>query len=165
MPATEQRRVFAEGPLVVDGVGLPFYQRRKVFAGAARTLTQDDSGALCQFSTAAGYAYTLPAITAENLGIWFDFLVTTTITTVGARAVCATGDFIFGSFIQSPDGTTLLAAHPANGTTHLAIDMNGTTTGGYSGDHYRLTAINATMWAVQGVGLATGTEATPFATS
>lgn len=165
MPATEQRRVFNEGPLHVDGVGLPLYQRRKVFAGAAKTLTQDDSGALCMFSTAAGYAYTLPAITAENIGMWFDFLITTTITSVAARTACTAGDFIFGSFIQSPDGTALLAAFAADGTTHLAISMNGTTTGGYAGDSYRLTAINATQWAIQGLGLATGTEATPFATS
>ena len=55
----------------------------------------------------------LPAITAENLGMWFDFLVTTTITSVGAKVITAASDYIFGSFIQSPDSTTLLAAHAA----------------------------------------------------
>jgi hypothetical protein len=138
---------------------------KRVIKNGAATLTAEESGALCMFSTAAGYTYTLPQITADNIGMWFDFLVTTTITSVGARTICATGDFLFGSIHQSPDGTALVAAFAANGTSHLAIDFDGTTKGGYSGDWYRLTAINTTQWAVQGFAIATGTEASPFATS
>ena len=163
--ALEQRRVFTSGPIHVDGFGTRIDQRGKVFSGAARTLDAADSGALCLFSTAAGYTYTLPAATAENIGVWFDFLITVTITSVAAKTICASGDFIVGSFFQSPDGTDAVAAHAFNGTTHVAISENGTTTGGYAGGSYRLTVINATQWAIQGLGLATGSEATPAATS
>ena len=37
-------------------------------AGSARTLLVGESGALCVFSTAAGQAYTLPAISARDVG-------------------------------------------------------------------------------------------------
>jgi hypothetical protein len=134
----------------------------RVVKNGAATLTADESGALCLFSTAAGYTYTLPAAAP---GLWFDFLITTTITSVAAKVICASGDFILGSFLQSPDGTDAVAAHAANGSTHVAWSANGTTTGGYAGDSFRLTAISTTQWVIQGLGLATGSEATPFATS
>ena len=137
--------------------------KRVVKTGGAATLTREDSGGLCVFSTAAGYAFTLPK--AEQ-GLWFDFVVSIDITSVAAKVLTASAtEFILGSFIQSPDGTALLAAHNANGTTIRSWNGNGTTTGGYAGDHFRLTAISSTVWVIQGVGLATGAEATPFATS
>lgn len=133
-----------------------------VFSGAAKTLTAEDSGALCLFSTAAGYTYTLPA---AAVGLYFDFLITTTITSSAAKVICTAGDFILGSFLQSPDGTDPVAAFAADGAADLAISMNGTTTGGYAGDWFTLTAISSTQWAITGFGLATGSEATPVATS
>lgn len=129
---------------------------------AAQVLTSEHNGALCVFAAAAGYTFTLPA---AQLGLWFDFVVEVTITSVGARTECASGDFLLGNFIQSTDGTYTSANHAANGTTHLAISMNGTTTGGLAGDWYRVHAISGTQWEIYGMGRATGTEATPFATS
>jgi hypothetical protein len=134
---------------------------RKVY-NAATTLTAADSGALCIFGTAAGYTYTLPAAAA---GLHFEFLVGITITSVAAKTICATGDFLLGNFIQSTDGTYTSASHAADGSTILAISMNGSTTGGLVGDWYRVTAISATQWYIYGMGRATGSEATPFATS
>lgn len=134
----------------------------RVIKNGAATLAAGESGALCVFSTAAGYTYTLPA---ARSGLWFDFLVTTTITSVGAKVICASGDFIVGSYLQIPDTAAQIAAHAANGSTHVSWNGNGTTTGGYAGESFRLTAISASQWAISGIGLATGTEATPFATS
>jgi len=165
MPAQEQIVIMQEGSRQLTPAGVGFFQQRKVFSGAAKILGAGDSGALCVWSTAAGYLYTLPAITADTVGIYFDFYVAIDITSVGAKVITATGDFIYGSFIQSPDSTTLLAAWNANGTTIVSWNGNGTTTGGYAGDFFRLTAWDATRWLIQGLGLATGTEATPFATS
>mgnify|MGYP001568121463 CR=1 FL=1 len=165
MAVLEQVARFTDGPQQTDAFGLMPWQRRKVFSGAAKILTAADSGALCLWTTAAGYLFTLPAITVENIGMWFDFNVHTTITSVGAKVITSSGDFLVGSFIQSPDSTTLLAAHAANGTTHVSWNGDGTTTGGYSGDFFRVTSINGTQWLIFGLGLATGTEATPFATS
>ena len=129
---------------------------------AAATLLASESGALCLFNLAAGFTYTLPAA-AE--GLWFEFWVTTTVTSVLDRVACATGDFFLGSFIQSTDGTYTTAAHAANGTTHLAWEGDGSTTGGLAGDWLRVHAISGSQWAVIGFGRATGSEATPWKTS
>lgn len=151
--------------LLMAAAGTTFapVQGRRVVKTAAATLTSKDSGALCLFNAASGVLYTLP--TAEG-GLFFDFLVTTTITSNSAKVITASAsEFIVGSFLQIPDTAAQIVAQAANGTTHRAWVGNGTTTGGYAGDSFRLTAISATQWAIQGIGLATGTEATPFATS
>lgn len=138
----------------------PLY--RKVY-NAVTTLTEADSGALCVFGTAAGYTYTLPTAVA---GMWFDFVVAVTITSSAAKVITASSaEFILGSFLQIPDTAAQAAAFNANGTTIRSWNGNGSTTGGYAGDWFRLTAISATQWVINGAGLATGTEATPFATS
>lgn len=135
--------------------------KRIVKTGAA-TLTAAESGALCLFNAAAGFTYTLPA---TAVGLWFDFLVTVTVTSVAAKVITPASSFIVGSFLQIPDTAAQIVAHAANGTTHVSWNGNGTTTGGYAGDRFRLTAISSTVWAIEGIGLATGSEATPFATS
>lgn len=140
----------------------PYMPLRPV-KNAATTLTEADNGALCVWSTAAGYLYTLPA---PVVGLWFDFVVTTTITSVGAKVLTdAATTFLVGSFLQFPDAAAQGAYFAANGTTHRSWNGNGTTTGGYAGDKFRVTCISATQWVIEGTGLATGTEATPFATS
>jgi hypothetical protein len=128
----------------------------------ATTLTTAHNGSLCLFDTAAGQLYTLPAA-AE--GLYFDFMVLVTATSLVHRVACASGDFLLGSFIQSTDGTYTSAAHAADGATHLAWEGNGTTKGGLIGDWLRVHAISATQWAVWGMGRATGAEATPFVTT
>jgi hypothetical protein len=134
---------------------------RKVYT-TATVLTAADSGALCIFSTAAGQIYTLPPAAA---GLWFDFNVAVTATSLVHRVVCTTGDFLLGTFTQSTDGTYTSALRAADGATHLAWEGNGSTKGGIVGDWLRVTAISATQWNVYGMGSATGAEATPFVTS
>lgn len=129
---------------------------------AAATLTRAESGAFCLFSTAAGYTYTLPDAEA---GLWFEFYVGVTITSVAAKVVTASGDFLLGNYIQSTDGTYTSASHLADGSTITSWNGNGSTTGGLVGDWLRVVAISGTQWSVYGMGRATGTEATPFATS
>ena len=129
---------------------------------AAATLTAGDSGALCLFNNATGFTYTLPD---AQPGLWFHFLVTTTVTSGVARIACASGDFLVGTIIQGSDGTYVPVGRTADGSTHLAWEGNGTTTGGITGDTIKVTAISTTQWAVEGYNSATGTEATPFKTS
>ena len=129
---------------------------------AAATLTAADSGALCLFNAAAGFTYTLPA---AQVGLWFDFLVTVTVTSSVDRIACASGDFLLGTILQGTDGTFTFGFQDANGSTHLAWEGNGTTTGGLKGDTVRVVAISDTQWAVSGINNATGAEATPFKTS
>lgn len=145
-----------------DLLGSPFYKTRPVYIGAAATISAEDSGALCVWSTAAGYTFTLPP---AQTGLWYDFLVQTTITSVAAKVICASGDFIVGTFVQGTDSTYTQNLQDANGSTHVAWSGNGTTTGGIKGDRFRLTAISSSQWLIEGLGTATGTEATPFATS
>jgi hypothetical protein len=129
---------------------------------AAATLTAADSGALCIFNAAAGFTYTLPAAAA---GLWFEFVVQTTVTSAVDRIACASGDFLLGTILQASDGTFVQVARTANGTTHLAWEGNGSTTGGIIGDWMIVTAISDSQWDIHGVNSATGTEATPFKTS
>ena len=129
---------------------------------AATTLTAADSGAICFFNSAAGDIYTLPSAAA---GLDFTFVVNVTITSNAAKIITAASQFLLGSFIQSTDGTYTSAAHAANGTDIRSWNGNGTTTGGLIGDWIRVCGISATQWGIWGMGRATGSEATPFATS
>jgi len=130
---------------------------------ATRKLTAKESGALCLFDRAAGVVYTLPA---PVIGMQFEFQTVTTITSNSAKVITdAATTFILGvvDIVLVGAATTLAAA--ANGSTHVAIASNGTTTGGVIGDRYRLTAISDTQWVIDGVVSGSGTLATPFATS
>jgi len=133
-------------------------------AAATRTLNRDESGSVLQFDSAAGVVYTLPT---PVIGMYFDFITTTTITSNAAKVITAdtASEFILGvcEVIGGTTETTLAAI--ANGSTHVAISSNGTTTGGAIGGRFRLTAISTTQWYIDGYVKGTGTVATPFATS
>jgi hypothetical protein len=130
---------------------------------ATRTLTAKESGALCLFDRAAGVVYTLPA---PVIGMQFEFMTTVTITSNAAKVITNSASvFLLGDvqMIIAGSATTLAAA--ANGTTHVAISSNGTTTGGVIGDRYRVTAISSTQWVIDGFVSGSGSLASPFATS
>jgi len=139
---------------VIDGVG------------ATRTLAPEESGALCLFDSATGVVYTLPTASAQTVGLTYEFLVKTTIASGAAKIITAdTSTFLVGAVVSANSGATTATAYPANGTTIRALSSNGTTTGGTIGDRYRVTCISSTLWAIDGQVVATGTTATPFATS
>jgi hypothetical protein len=140
----------------------PMAKRPVKIVGA--TLTKADSGAHCVFAATTVTTYTLPAAEA-GLNFRFSCEATAAGTADIFRIVCATGDFFIGSFVQSTDGTYTSATHKANGTTHLAWEGNGSTTGGLDGDWLEITASSDTLWRVYGMGRATGSEATPWKTS
>ena len=139
---------------------------RQVISGvgaATRTLLQSESGALCLFDRAAGIVYTLPA---PVVGMQFEFQTTVTITSNAAKVITSgAAIFLLGSvdIILNAAATTLAAL--ANGTSHVALSSNGTTTGGVQGDRYRVTCISATQWVIDGMVSGSGALATPFATS
>lgn len=138
---------------------------RQVISGAAatRTLLPSESGALCLFDSAAGIVYTLPTPVA---GMQFEFQTTVSRTSNAHKIITSSASvFLVGTvdMVINTSATTLAAL--ANGTTHVALSSNGTTTGGVQGDRYRVTAISATQWAIDGVVSGSGALATPFATS
>lgn len=134
-------------------------------SGATVTLTKDQSGSVVLFDRAAGIVFTLPANTP---GMFFDFYVTTTITSNAAKVITATGTellvgTIFNTDTDSSDAVASWKSLVAAG--NVAVSMNGSTTGGIKGDWLRFTCLNSTTWNVSGFTLGTGTVATPFATS
>jgi hypothetical protein len=98
----------------------------------------------------------------------FEFATTVTITSNAAKTVTGTpaSQFILGTMFGYTTDATEIDGFSADGSTHVAISSNGSTTGGVIGDRYTLTAISATQWLVEGnIFCGTSTPATPFATS
>ena len=136
-------------------------------AAATRTLLRSESGSVCFFDSAAGVVYTLPTIDdVSQIGIYYDFFCSVTITSNSAKVITGSAaEFILGQVnIQIATSATTLAA-AFNGSSHVAITMNGSTTGGVIGTNFRLTAISLTQWMIQGTVCGSGSIATPAATS
>lgn len=131
-------------------------------SGATVTLTAAQSRSLVMLDRAAGIIFTLPA---PVVGLTFSFFVNTSVTTNNYKVITDAGTtFLIGSLVNiKTDLTTLFSI--GNGSTHLSVTMNGTTTGGLVGTYLRFTCVSATQWLVEGANLASGTIATPFATS
>lgn len=133
--------------------------------GATRQLTAAESGALCLLDRAAGIVYTLPTPVA---GMQFEFLATVAVTSNAYKVITKTiaSQFIVGGIVMG-DVTVAQSGDyfEADGTTHVSISEDGATKGGLLGDHFVLTAISTTQWAIHGVTHGAGTLATPFATS
>lgn len=130
--------------------------------GATATLTTAQSGSTVLFDRAAGIIYTLPA---PIPGTYFQFIVTTSITSNNAKIITSAGTVLMiGSVfnaVAAGTGTQFIA----NGTTHIAMTQNGTTTGGLIGTCFYAFCVSATLWEIDGVILGSGTIATPFAIS
>lgn len=133
--------------------------------GATRTLNKTESGSLCYFDRAAGIVYTLP--TAADPGTFFDFVITTTITSNAAKVITGAGsELLIGGYTNvDTDTSNAVAVFTGNGSTHVAVTMNGTTTGGILGTKLRFTCLSSTRWMVEGIVQGSGTVATAFATS
>ncbi len=148
-----------------DGTSWVSMLKRPIVADATGPviLTADQCGALCVFDKTDGAIFTLPAAAA---GLWFEFVVAVASSSNAHRVNCASGDFILGSvMLHATDDTGLSSAAAANGSTHLAINLDADAVGRLAGSKFKLTAISGTQWAIEGDLLATGTVATPFETS
>lgn len=134
-------------------------------SGATRTLNEMESGSLALFDRAAGIVYTLP--TAPKVGAFFDFVVTTTITSNAAKVITGAGtELLIGGYTNvDTDSSNAVAVFTANGSTHVSVSMNGTTTGGILGTKLRFTCLSSTRWMVEGIVQGSGVVATAFATS
>ena len=146
--------------------------RKRLVTSGAQTLTVAQSGSVCLFNTAAGYTYTLPVPSANDVGTWYDFVHTVTNTSVVAKVITdSASTFLVGEIYIASGGTPGATTGPlgfaCNGTTHRAINQGGadTTTGGVIGSRFRVTLVTATQWFVEGYLLGTATVVTPVATS
>lgn len=147
-----------------------FSPRRAPVVTAAATLTVAQSGSICLWNLAAGFLYTLPAITAADVGTNFRFIVTVSATSVAHKVITPASVFLIGQVLEGILDTTP-AANPgpkfytADGTNSRSVSMNGTTTGGLIGTDINVVAISTTQWALNGIVAASGTIATPVANS
>lgn len=134
-------------------------------SGATRTLNELESGSLCLFDRAAGIVFTLP--TTPTPGTWFDFVISTTITSNSAKIITGSAtELLIGGYTNvDTDTSNAVASFTGNGSTHIAVTQNGTTTGGIKGTKLRFTCLSATNWMVEGIVQGSGTVATAFATS
>lgn len=132
--------------------------------GATRTLNANESGSVALFDRAAGIVYTLPT---ARPGVYFDFIITTTITSNAAKVITGAGtELLIGGYMNvDTDTSNAVAVFTGNGSTHVAVSMNGTTTGGVQGTKLRFTCLSSTRWMVEGIVQGTGVVATSFATS
>lgn len=133
-------------------------------SGATASLSELDSGSTVLFDRAAGIVYTLPVAVP---GTWFDFVITTTITSNSAKVITgAATEFLIGSLTSvDTDTGNVLVGFTGNGSTHIAITQNGTTTGGILGTKFKMTCLSATRWMIEGNILGNGAVATPLAAS
>lgn len=131
-------------------------------SGATVTLTAAQSGKRVLFDRAAGIVFTLPA---PVVGLKFKFMTTVSLTS-GAYAINtnAASVFLVGGVFGAIEGAATGECHFANGTTHIGISSNATTTGGLVGGWLELECISTTKWAISGTLSCTATPATPFTT-
>ena len=143
-------------------------QKKNVISGsgATVTLTKEQSGSIVLFDKAYGIVFTLPT---PVVGLTYDFIVTTTITSNAAKIITdGAATFMGGTILAGLEATTP-AANPGpklfsgNGTSHTYLSSNGSTTGGIIGSRYTITCVDSTRWEISGISLCTGTIATPFA--
>jgi len=148
-----------DGP---DGSVAPGLHREVIACGSSKTLLASDSGALVLQDTAAGSTVTLPAPVA---GMQFEIATSVSVTSnshvinTDAATTFINGGIDSTSTVVAEGGDTFVA----DGTSHVTLTSNGSTTGGLKGSCYRFTAVSSTVWMCTGVMAGTGTLATPFA--
>jgi hypothetical protein len=124
--------------------------------------TVANSGTLYVLDRAAGIAVTLPSIDSGEIGTKFRFLLKTTVTSNSTTIkVPSASETMLGNAVVQSDSSNAALAYKASGTSDT-ITLNGTTTGGIAGDIIEVVAVSTTLWMVDAVTSATGTEATPF---
>jgi hypothetical protein len=155
--------IFTCGPNSVWGrSNAPWFTGANSGNGATVTLTAGDSGKTYLFDRAAGIIYTLPA---PFPGMTFDFVYTVTITSNAGTVVTNSASvFVVGVVHTAISGGATGSDWACNGTSHIKVTSNGTTSGGILGGRLHFTAVSATVWQVDGLLIGSGTEVTPCST-
>jgi len=134
-------------------------------AGTGHVLTSADSGKTVVFNAAAATLVKLPA---PELGMVFNFV--TAVTATADHVIQAATDdhgFLGGVLFTNTtaDQTNAFAAD-VDGSNDF-ITMNGTTSGGHAGSHWRIVAVldasAAKCWVAAGTTIGSGAAVTPFA--
>lgn len=139
-------------------------------SGATVTLTTAQSGSVILMDRAAGITFTLPTASASTIGMYFDFVVTTTVTSNSYKVITgAATELLIGGYVNvDTDSSNAVAVFTGNGSTHISINMSSASTnatGGIVGTKLRFTCLSTTRWMVEGIVQGAGTPATAFATT
>lgn len=146
-----------------DGCVATGIHREVVTVTSNTTLTAAQSGALVLLGVASGATLTLPAA-AE--GMQFDVGVSVSRTSNSYKIITASGDFLLGAYMAGDAAiATSGDVFTLDGSTHVALTIDGDTKGGLIGGRLRFTAISGTQWYVEGMVVGTGTMVTAAATS
>jgi len=151
----------AAGATAIDASAATLKFKRNVLASSGNTtMTVGMSGSVMLLDGAAT-DFTLPAISAADIGMEFWFVATIIATDQTITAGAA--DLLTGS-IEIVDTAADTDVFVPDVSDDLIITLNGTTTGGKTvGSWCHLVAISATRWWVEGIFLtATETQSTPF---
>lgn len=136
-------------------------KRKPITLAADTTLLAAQSGSTILVS-AADMDITLPAIGADQVGMYFKFLFRTIAT--DQKIIAQTGDILDGGVIIMSTGAGVENdCFAADNTDDLTFAMNGTTKGGVqAGSVVEYHAISTTRWFVSGFLHGSGTLVTPF---
>jgi len=133
-------------------------------AGTGHVLTGADAGKTVVFNAAAATLVKLPA---PELGMVFNF-VTAVTATADHVIQAATNDhgFLGGVLFTNTTADETNAFSAAVDGNNDFITMNGTTTGGHAGSHWRIVAVldasAAKCWVAAGTTIGSGAAITPF---
>lgn len=123
------------------------------------TLNAGQWGSVILFDAASGNNFKLPV---PQPGMTFDFIQKTTVTSNNAEIQTdGASTFIQGLVHVGIAGGATGSDWQCNGTSHVALKMNGTTSGGILGGRLHFVAISTTLWQVDGLIVGSGTEVTP----
>lgn len=127
-------------------------------------LTAAQTGSLVLWNAAAGFTITLPA---PAVGLNFQFGVLTSVTSSNHKLITDAGTtFLVGGLVMTEASDTNAGLGAAfNGTSHIAVLMNGTTTAGLIGTFFNTYCINATQWMIEGIAYGSGTLSTTIAST
>jgi hypothetical protein len=158
--------VVASKAVVANASGFVPYKPTTIrhTTGASLALTAAQSGAVVYLDKADGVAITLPA---SAVGLTYRFIVVTSVTSNAYKLSTAVQgtEFFDGTVNSLQDAAVASAVFTGDGTSHDNISMSGTTTGGLIGTDLMVTCTAANKWTTSGFLRASGTEATPFATT
>lgn len=130
------------------------------------TLTREDyDGKHISLNRAAGITATLPAATASTVGTEFNFYIPTSLSGTTKIKAANASDTIMGRVFVDASLASNADVSFSAGSTADTVSLNGTTTGGKKGDHWRLFVLASNQWAAYGETQATGVAATPFVVS
>jgi hypothetical protein len=150
-----------DGRLTGNVIGAVLGGSTVVSSASSLVFDRDNyAGRTVVINAAAGCAITLPAATGS--GSVYRIILGTTVTSNSTtiKVANAVDSMIGRAFVISDNAAAVLGYAAA--TSDDTITLNGSTTGGFVGDHIMIIDAAPAVFYAQVLGRGTGTEATPF---